>query len=303
MSDLEPPTAASGRPPSPPSTDRPSTPSPSAPSSAGHRRLRLHAPDPRPARRLRARHRAARTSSCRRAPAPARPPPSGCPSSTRSSAASVAKVQALILTPTRELALQITRELERSRSSAARRSSASTAARRWGSRSSSSRRERRSSSARRARPRPPPPGDARPVERPHLRPRRGRRDALDGLRQGAPRHRSTPPQGAAGALLQRDHPAGHRAPGAVTAARTPSSSRSRRDQIGALEINHFVYLLRGGDKRAAAHSDPRGRGPRERDHLLQHEGRDRARRRGARSARATTPTGSTATSSSATASA
>ena len=59
-------------------------------------------------------------------------------------------VQAIILLPTRELALQVAAELARSAPTAASRSSPSTAARRWDGRSSSCARAARSSAARRA---------------------------------------------------------------------------------------------------------------------------------------------------------
>ena len=88
----------------------------------------------------------------------------------------------------------------------------------------------------------------------------------------------------------------------------PTSSASRESRLQGARVHHalgrsgrrardqhYVYLVaRRQARRAGAH--PRGREPRERDRLLQHQGRDRARRRGARSARASTPTGSTAIS-------
>ena len=93
------------------------------------------------------------------------------------------------------------------------------------------------------------------------------------------------PERAPGPLLQRDDPAGHRAPGARRSSRIPSSSRSRATRSARSKSNHFVYLVPSGDKRQRARPHHRGRGSRERDRLLQHEGRDRARRRGASSAR------------------
>ena len=84
--------------------------------------------------------------------------------------------------------------------------------------------------------------------------------------------------------------------------RDPEFVTLSSDQVGALEIAALRLRDARGRQAGGARPHPRGRGPGERDHLLQHEGRDRARRRGAQHARASTPTGSTATSRSATAS-
>ena len=75
--------------------------------------------------------------------------------------------------------------------------------------------------------RPPAPEDPRSLGHQDAHPRRGRRDALDGLRPRAQRHHRDAAQEPPGSVLQRDDPAGHRAPRALAAAQDRSSSRSR----------------------------------------------------------------------------
>ncbi len=239
MSDLQPPTARSGPPPEP-SPDQPTFDA--IPLSPDLRHaidaLRLHAPHPGPARRVRAGRPRGKNLVVQARTGTGKTAAFGLPildALVRKSLAEGAGARS-----------SRRRASSRSRSGASSSTSASTAGRSsaciYGGapmgkqieRSSERRAGRRRHA--RPRPRPPPPRDARPVEHPHLRPRRGRRDALDGLRQGAPRHRRHAPQGPPGALLQRDHPAGHRAPRAL-AAQGPrvhhalvATSRRARDQ-------------------------------------------------------------------------
>ena len=62
--------------------------------------------------------------------------------------------------------------------------------------------------------------------------------------------------------------------------RDPELITLSSDQVGALEVAHYVYVTQPGDKVRSARADHRGRGPGERRRFLQHAGRDRARRRG-----------------------
>ena len=82
-----------------------------------------------------------------------------------------------------------------------------------------------------------------------------------------------------GPVLQRHHPAGHRAARAQPAAGPRVHHALERP--GRRARNHPLTCtsLQGGDK-VGARPHHRGRGPGERHHLLQHQGRDRARRRG-----------------------
>ena len=176
--------------------------------------LGYDAPDAGAARRLRARDAAARTSSSRRAPAPARRPRSASHRRLARQRSVAEGAGARASRPTRELALQVAREIEQLAQVPRHEDRPrSTAARRWAGRSTQlarGRAGRRRHAGPRAR--SPPPRHARPVEHPHLRPRRGRRDALDGLRaRSSTRSSSTLPKERQGALLQRDDPAGHRA--------------------------------------------------------------------------------------------
>ena len=106
--------------------------------------------------------------------------------------------------------------------------------------------------------------------------RRGRRDVLDGLRQRAQRDHGRAAHRPAVPLLlghhRRQRPAHGRAAHARAAVHhaVERPGRRRGDQP----------LLLHGAGRQAERPDPRarGRGPRERDHLLQHQERDRDRR-------------------------
>ena len=87
------------------------------------------------------------------------------------------------------------------------------------------------------------------------------------------------PQEPPDAALLGDHPRRHRAHRRER-LREPEFITLSGDHIGALEILHYVYFVARRQARGAD-SHPRGRESRERDHLLQHQGRDRARRRSA----------------------
>ena len=62
--------------------------------------------------------------------------------------------------------------------------------------------------------------------------------------------------------------------------RDPEFVTLSSDQVGALQVQHFVYIMRGGDKRQELVRIIDDRGSPERRGVLQHQGRDRARGRG-----------------------
>ena len=169
-------------------------------------------------RRVQARSARARTCWSSRAPAPARRPRSVCRSST-SMVPTHRQPQALILAPTRELALQVARELTQHRQAPRhRRSSRSTAARRSASRSRALRDGVHIVVG--------TPGRVldhigrRTLDCKHdldVRPRRVRRDAVDGLPRGhRARRRRTCPRSSRRCCSRRRCPTRSRATRAAT---------------------------------------------------------------------------------------
>ena len=237
-----------------------------------------------------------RAWSCKREPAPGRRRRSAYPIVDRLVRPSVKAVQALILCPTRELALQVSRELEQHRS-VPRDEGRRHLRRRVDvapDRGAGGRRADRRGHAG-TRPRSPAPEDARSAaafaSSSSTRPTRC-------CRWASPRSCNaileTLPEEPPGPLLQRHPPARHRAACAQAPARDASSShflptRSERSR----SVTRLRHAGRRQGKPARAH--PRGRGPRERHHLLQYARRDPARRRCAQERAVSTPTGSTGT--------
>ena len=176
-------------------------------------------------------------------------------------------VQALVLLPTRELALQVARRAGADRQrTAASRWCRSTAARRWARQIEHAQRgraDRRRHAGARARS-PAPRHARRSIASSCARPRRVRRDAVDGLPGG---HRGDPRAAARRrgrrCCSRRRCPTRSSAWRAATCAR-PEFLKLSGDYIGVHEIQHVYYIVRGieREQRAAAH--PRLRGARSR---------------------------------------